>query len=664
MNHERFVILCVAGASALGGSLRNVVATLTDHQIEVETCADDTGMWRRLGELETEGAQIPMVLAADHVGAIGGLATLEALRANPRTRGVRTLFMTQRPADATDAVTAGSIDAVVPVPWNREALEETIDRLLTGYFIERSPEALEQLPEIVDVGLLSHAFTESQERGRSAQQELGEARRGVIAYTDLSDGEVEAAMIEEIDRVLDHPERKVYAKGTLLLESGNHVDGIRIVLDGRLSLFLDVDGEEVPFHVRTVGRILGIFALARHEPAFFSCRADTDVTVIPVTVEQLDHALRRSPSLGGLFTSVLLRSMVRRNKRSVELRLQVNRLATQLRRERDQLAEALQRLDAAQSQLVEQEKMALLGQLVAGVGHELNNPVAAILRATEYVEADVTELTTRHPEASRFTEALLGALHAEPTSTREQRRQRRALAAAIGDDALARRLIRAGITTPQGMDDLFAGVDDAAGRDDLLDAVEAYRRLGNAIRNLRTGARRIEGLVGSLRSYARRPKDMVDDVDVREGLDETLLLLGHQMRNITVERRYEDVPLITARPGELNQVWTNIIVNAIQIMEGQGTLEVVADAPEPGRLRVQIVDSGPGISPEDVDRIFDLSFTTKQGRVDFGLGLGLRIAQNIVNQHHGSIDVESKPGRTCFAITLPVGGPGGKETAE
>ena len=156
----------------------------------------------------------------------------------------------------------------------------------------------------------------------------------------------------------------------------------------------------------------------------------------------------------------------------------------------------------------------------------------------------------------------------------------------------------------------------------------------------------------------------LEGVDLREGLDETLLLLAHRMRDITVERRYEPVPLITARPGELNQVWTNLIVNAVQVMEGRGTLEVVTDAPSAGTVRVAVIDSGPGIAPDDVERLFDLSFTTKQGRVDFGLGLGLRIAQDIVTRHRGTIAIESKPGRTCFAVTLPVGQTGRKEAAE
>jgi len=663
MTDERFVILCVAGESDLAGALTSIVSALTDSQFVVESYADDAAMRMRLEQLHAAGVRVPVVMASDHVGVDGGLAVLESLRRHPAAPGVRTLLVTRRLDDAAAALDAAAIDAFIPVPWRQDHLEETIDRLVTGYLIAEDPGALEHVPDIVDVELLSHAFTESEQRERSAREQLDRARRGILAYTDLSDDEAEDAMISEIERVLDHPPRRVYPAGSLLLEEGKPVDGVLIVLDGRLNLSLSVDGREVPFHVRTAGRILGVLALARSDPAYFSCRAVSDVTVVPLSVAQLEEALQRSPTLGGLFVSVLLRSMVRRNRRSVELRLEVNRLAAQLRDERDQLALALQQLDMAQAQLIEQEKMALLGQLVAGVGHELNNPIAAILRAAEYIEEDVTALTTAHPEASRYTESLLGALHSDPVSTRTEREQRRELAAALHDDALAGRLVKAGIATRAGVESLFDGVPESR-REELLAGVEGYRRLGTAIRNLRTGATRIAGLVGSLRSYARRPEDVVDDVDIRQGLDDTLLLLGHRMRDITVERRYSDIPSIKARPGELNQVWTNLVVNAIEVMDGEGTIDVVTEVREPGKIRVEIIDSGPGILEEDLARIFDLAFTTKQGRVDFGLGLGLRIAHDIVNRHDGTIEVESRPGRTCFAVTLPAGSRDEKEANE
>jgi signal transduction histidine kinase len=102
-------------------------------------------------------------------------------------------------------------------------------------------------------------------------------------------------------------------------------------------------------------------------------------------------------------------------------------------------------------------------------------------------------------------------------------------------------------------------------------------------------------------------------------------------------------------------VWTNLIANAVQAMDGNGTLVVRAVPDDGDGVRVEIIDSGPGIPPGDIDRIFDLHFTTKGGRVEFGLGLGLRIAQDVVQRHGGRIDVESSPGRTRFTVTIPAG---------
>ena len=104
----------------------------------------------------------------------------------------------------------------------------------------------------------------------------------------------------------------------------------------------------------------------------------------------------------------------------------------------------------------------------------------------------------------------------------------------------------------------------------------------------------------------------------------------------------------------MNQVWTNLIVNALQALDGAGSLKVSTDTPQSGTVRTRIIDTGPGIPVEHLERVFDLRFTTRQGRVEFGLGLGLRICQDIVAQHNGTIDVESEPGRTCFTVTLPT----------
>ena len=141
------------------------------------------------------------------------------------------------------------------------------------------------------------------------------------------------------------------------------------------------------------------------------------------------------------------------------------------------------------------------------------------------------------------------------------------------------------------------------------------------------------------------------------------MLLNHKLGDIELVRDYSAVPTMTGFAGELNQVWTNLLSNAIQAMGAAGTLTVEASAPDPAHVRATISDTGPGIAEEDLVRIFDLHFSTKEGRVEFGLGLGLTITRDIVERHNGIIEVESRPGATSFKVTLPVAGVDATEQA-
>ncbi|NNC93726.1 MAG: histidine kinase, partial [Acidimicrobiia bacterium] len=190
----------------------------------------------------------------------------------------------------------------------------------------------------------------------------------------------------------------------------------------------------------------------------------------------------------------------------------------------------------------------------------------------------------------------------------------------------------------------------------LLDEMDLYYRLGTSLRNVRSSAKRIASHVKSLRSYARADREKRTDVGVEEGLEESLMLLNHKLDDIEPVRAFGSVPTITGFAGELNQVWTNLLSNAIQAMAGTGTLTVATSAPDSSHVQVAITDTGPGISPADLERIFDLHFTTKEGRVEFGMGLGLTITRDIVERHNGTIEVASRPGETTFRVTLPVSG--------
>jgi signal transduction histidine kinase len=186
--------------------------------------------------------------------------------------------------------------------------------------------------------------------------------------------------------------------------------------------------------------------------------------------------------------------------------------------------------------------------------------------------------------------------------------------------------------------------------------MERFHRIGTSLRNVDAAAQRIVRLVGSVRSYVRGNTEIVEEFDVRNGIEESLLLLGHELGQVKVETSYgSDIVPITGYPGDLNQVWTNLITNAIHAMDETGAhLSIDVGMTADDEVMVSITDNGHGIPAENLERIFEPAFTTKAGRVEFGLGLGLQIVKDIVVRHNGSITVESEPGRTCFAVLLPA----------
>jgi signal transduction histidine kinase len=165
---------------------------------------------------------------------------------------------------------------------------------------------------------------------------------------------------------------------------------------------------------------------------------------------------------------------------------------------------------------------------------------------------------------------------------------------------------------------------------------------------------RVSGLVGAVKSYSQMDRASLQRVDLTEGLESTLVMLGHRLRDgVTVVRDYApDVPPVEVYAGALNQVWTNLIDNAVDAMSGHGTLQVSTRVEDHGVV-VEITDDGPGMDPEVAQRAFEPFFTTKE--VGKGTGLGLDIARRIVvERHRGTITVASRPGATTFRITLPT----------
>lgn len=574
----------------------------------------------------------------------------------------------ERLRDQVDALTTGVVqvevfDTSAALQARLEQLtaqEVSVPLVIVDEELAKDDEGLQRSAAEAGSAVLRRSSPTADAELASTRRDMRRLQRTFLGDSALSDDEVEQALIEEIDTALN-PARVVHPGGTVLLEEGQAVDGIQIVLEGRVRLYRKVDGEDVVFHSRTAGRVVGLSAMALSLPAAFSAQAVTDLTVIPVSFEDLDAALQQSPTLSIHLVDVLVRSLARRNLRTVEQRVHIDRLARELAVERDQLAQALARLEQTQTRLIESEKMATLGQLVAGVAHELNNPVAALERGADFLAEDIERLSGLHPRSGMVLASFERGRTQGPLSTRDERAARRALAAALGDAYLAERLCAIGIRAEPEARELIDGPQDGDFSTALAE-MELYHRLGASLRNVRSSSARVAAHVKSLRSYARAGREHRTDVDIEEGLEESLMLLNHQLHDIEVVRAYGKLPPVAGSPGELNQVWTNLLSNAIQAMNGVGRLVVETTVLQGPRVQVAITDSGPGIAPEDLARIFDLHFTTKGGRVEFGLGLGLTISRDIVERHEGTIQVESRPGATSFRVTLPAATEGKDQT--
>jgi signal transduction histidine kinase len=335
------------------------------------------------------------------------------------------------------------------------------------------------------------------------------------------------------------------------------------------------------------------------------------------------------------------------------------------------LMKAYAGLQRAEERMVLREKMASLGQLVAGIAHELNTPSSAIAAAVANIAADLDALPaqTRALVASGLPPSIEGRFYATVAralapdldgrrmSTAEIRHHSQALEEALVSRGLEPARETAVTFARLGLQAELAELVAAAGEQvgGLRPGIALLHTLGSvglALSDVRISTDAITRMVKALRSYSHPDQADMAEADIHDGIETTLTILRNQIKyGIAVERRYSRLPAVLCNVNELNQVWTNVIHNAIQAMNGVGRI-VVETRRQGDCVAVRITDSGPGIPDAIRGRIFDPFFTTKdQGE---GTGLGLGIALQIVSRHQGRIDVDSQPGRTTFEIILPI----------
>jgi len=426
--------------------------------------------------------------------------------------------------------------------------------------------------------------------------------------------------------------------GQVLGRPGDPIEYLNVMIEGEIQVEMPEEPGTPRFIARR-GQVTGALPFSRLKSFIGITRAALPTHLLRLHTRHFPDMLQRIPVLGQRLVAVMS----------------------------DRIRETTR-------QETQRDKLMALGKLSAGLAHELNNPAAAAQRAAKSLKEamdnvrDASLRLLQHPLSQEQRRAIFqferdvtwNGIETKSASERDP------LELSDREAELTECLEIHNVPEPwtiagplaeanadlQKVDELRKTVGDAV-IGDALRRVAAVVVIFGLIREIDNSTKRISELVGAIKRYSYMYQAALQGVDVREDLDNTLKIFGHWLKKgVTVSRDYEaQLPRVCAYGSELNQVWTNLIDNAIDAMQGQGELRIRARR-DLDAVVVEIGDNGPGVPEEIRSKIFDPFFTTKP--VGEGTGLGLDTAMRIIHKHHGTIELKSKPGDTRFFVRVPL----------
>ncbi|MFA0085678.1 ATPase [Vibrio sp. 10N.286.49.C2] len=597
-----------------------------------------------LKHIGSQGQQLALVVAR-HSALFDGGAFLIQLEQSHHTQTARKVLVTKTDSEdiqaIVNAVNEGQLDHCISLPIDDVILHKTLKKELTTFIVNHEKNDLLRFSALLDQQKIMRAHIE---------QKMHSYRASFIHdFHDLSDDALAAQVIQALLAFFTkNDETKAvrhYSPEHLLTAEGQANQFLWFIVEGQVALYKkDEQGQQREVVRHSKGGIVGGMSFVTGECSFSTAMTLTRTQVIKLDRQVFTQVMHSNTDLLPLFTNLLLRHFNRRLQRSINTKLQ--------------LQKTLESLESAHLQLIDQEKMAMLGQLVAGVAHELNNPVSAILRGADTVTESIGRILRQDGHTNNrasgidvFEEARLS----KPLSTSELRTRTKTLQGTITDRRLAKRIVQLNLHNDH---DLLALARTSPEQlTQKIIQLEQYQLSGSTLRSIQVCAQRIADMVKSLKGYARPDNESYELVDLHEGIEDTLVIFENRLKHHDVIKEYGSIPKIHCMPIALQQVWTNLVSNALDAMPNNGQLQIHTNTEYRQGLHYavyQFIDNGAGIPLEQQSAIFELNYTTKK-EGNFGLGIGLSVCQQILAQHKGWIEVESEIGLyTNMSVYIPL----------